>query len=36
MALSHAAQDCLEGKTVDELLLKLFIIYFLSSLNLFC
>lgn len=36
MALSHAVQDCLEGKPEEELLLKVSIIYFPSSLNLFC
>lgn len=36
MASSHAAQDCLEGKTVDELLLRLFIIsLFICSVNTF-
>jgi len=37
MALSHVAQDFLEWKqTVDELLLKSFIIHLLSFIHLFC
>lgn len=34
MALSHTAQDCLEWKqTVDELLLKFFMIHLLSFIH---